>query len=150
MKDVASKVAVVDITKNVQKSFEDALKLIGEIGDLNSLKRPVVIKVGVLNHKGPRVDYPTVSVVGAIVNSFCKAPKIYLAESDNYKGTGLERLQVCKEVSNEHIVPFNLSDDTKTKEDQIADEKMGFSHILFKPSVFLGTDASRRYEKGLF
>lgn len=145
---MASKVALVEVNGDTQTALNKALTLIGEMNDLNTAKKPVVVKVGVFNHKGPRVNYPTVSVVGAIVNSFTKAPQIYLAESDNYKGTGSERLQVWKELFNERVVPFNLSDDTDTKEVDIAGEKMGLSHILFKPNVLVSTHALRRYDKG--
>jgi len=69
---------VVELNGDVQESFNQALRLIG-IDDLNTAERSVVVKVGVFNHKGPRVNHPTVGVVGAIVNSFNKAPQIYLA-----------------------------------------------------------------------
>lgn len=143
-----SQVAVVELNGDVQESFNQALKLIGKIDGLNSTERPVVVKVGVFNHKGPRINCPTVSVVNAIVNSFNKAPQIYIAESDNYKGIGLERLQIWKELFTDRVVPFNLSDDVDTKEVEIAGEKMRFSHVLFKPNVFVSTHALRRYDKG--
>jgi len=81
----------------------------GKIDDLNTPNRSVVVKVGVFNYKGPRVNYPTVNIVSTIINSFNKAPRIYVAESDNYKGTGSERLQIWKELFTERVVPFNLS-----------------------------------------
>jgi uncharacterized protein (DUF362 family) len=37
---------------------------------------------------------------------------------------------------------------SNTKEVEIAGEKMGFSHILFKPNVLVSTHALRRYDKG--
>jgi uncharacterized protein (DUF362 family) len=101
-----SKVAIVDVKENAQEALSQAFKLIGTIEDLNNAKRTVVIKVGVFDHKAPRANYSTVSVVGAIVNSFTKALRIYLAESDNYKGTGLERLQIWKELFTDRVVPF--------------------------------------------
>jgi len=143
---LVSKVAVVECKKNVQESFEQALKLIGKIDDLNTKKRSVVIKVGIFDPKTEH--HTTVNVTNAIINSFNLAPRIFLAESDNYKGRGSERLQKWKELFNERVVPFNLSDDTETKEVKIADEKIGFSHILFKPNVFVSTHVLRRYEKG--
>jgi len=143
-----SKVAIVDVKENAQEALNQALKQIGTIDDLNTAERTVVVKVGVFNHKAPRANYSTVSVVNAIVNSFNKAPRIYLAESDNYKGTGLERLQIWKELFTDRVVPFNLSEDTDTKEVKIAGEKMGFSHILFKPNILVSTHALRRYDKG--
>ena len=142
-----SKVAVVDLQgENVQESFNQALKLIGGISDLNTAKRSVVVKVGVFDHRG--TAYTTVDVAGAIVNSFSKAPKIFVAESDNYRGTGSERLQIWKSLFSERVVPFNLSEDTNTKQVKIADEKIGLSHILFKPNVFVSTHILRVYEKG--
>jgi uncharacterized protein (DUF362 family) len=142
-----SKVAVVDLQdRNVQESFNQALKLIGGISDLNTAKRSVVVKVGVFDHRG--TAYTTVDVAGAIVNSFSKAPKIFVAESDNYRGTGSERLQIWKSLFSERVVPFNLSEDTNTKQVKIADEKIGLSHILFKPNVFVSTHILRVYEKG--
>ena len=145
---LVSQVAVVELDGDVQESFDQALQLVGKIDDLNTTERSVVVKVGVFNHKGPRVNYPTVNVVNAIVNSFKRAPQIYVAESDNYKGTGSERLQVWKEIFTERVVPFNLSDDKDIREVEIAGEKMKFSHILFKPNVFVSTHALRRYDKG--
>lgn len=90
-----SKVAIVEFNGDVQEAFTRALKLIGKIDDLNDKDRNVVIKVGVFNPKGGA--YSTVNMVDAIIKSFNKAPKIFLAESDNYKGKGLERLQIWKE-----------------------------------------------------
>jgi uncharacterized protein (DUF362 family) len=145
---MASKVALVELNGDAQAALNQALKLIGEIDDLNTAKKPVVIKVGVFNHKGPRVNCPTVGVVGAIANSFNKASQIYVAESDNYRGTGSERLQIWKEIFTERVIPFNLSEDTDIKEVEIAGEKMGISHILFKPNVLVSTHALRRYDKG--
>jgi len=143
---VVSKVAIVELTKDVRGSLEQALKLIGKIDNLNTMERPVVIKVGVFDHK--KKSHPTVDVVKAIINSFDKAPKIFLAESDNYKGTGSERLKIWKEVFTERVVPFNLSEDMNTKEVKIADEKIGLSHVVFKPNVLVSTHVLRRYEKG--
>jgi len=144
--DVTSKVAIVKFDVDVQQSFERALKLIGNIDDLNTKKRPVVIKVGVFNHKAQ--THSTVNVVDAIINNFNQTPQIFLAESDNYKGTGTERLQIWKKLFTERVVPFNLSDDTDTRTVKIADEEMGFSHILFKPNVFVSTHVLRGYEVG--
>jgi len=104
---LASKVALVELNRDARECFQRALKLIGDLDDLNERERPVVIKVGVFSHKG--IMYPTVRAVDAIINSFSSAPKIFLAESDNYRGTGLERLQIYERLFDERIVPFNLS-----------------------------------------
>jgi len=143
---VVSKVAIVELSDDVQGSFKQVFKLIGKIDDLNTVDRSVVIKVGVFDHK--KSQHSTVSIVDAIAKSFNKAPKIFLAESDNYKGKGSERLQIWKSLFNERVVPFNLSDDTETRDVKIADEKIGFSHIVFKPNVFVSTHVLRSSERG--
>jgi uncharacterized protein (DUF362 family) len=143
---VVSKVAIVEFNGDAQSSLEQALKLIGNIDDLNTKKRTVVIKVGVFNHKAE--THSTVSVVDAIVNNFNRAPQIFIAESDNYRGTGSERLQIWRKLFTERVVPFNLSDDPNTRKVKITDEEIGFSHILFKPNVFVSTHVLRGYEKG--
>lgn len=142
---MVSKVAIVELDGDAQQSFLQALKLIGDF-DLNQEERSVAVKVGVFSHKGKM--FPTVPVVQAIATSFDKAPRIFIAESDNYRGTGMERLQIYKKLFDERVVPFNLSEDTNTRNVKIADEDMGFSHILFKPNVLVSTHALRRYEKG--
>jgi len=141
-----SKVALVKVDSDVQKSLKQALKLIGGIDDLNVTERSVVVKVGVFDPK--TANHPTVDVVSAIVDSFSKAPRIYLAESDNYRGTGLERLQIWKELFTERVVPFSLSNDSDTREVEVASEKMKFSHLLFKPNLLVSTHALRKYDKG--
>jgi uncharacterized protein (DUF362 family) len=143
---MGSKVAIVDLSEDNTQPFMQALKLIGSINDLNTAKRSVVVKVGVFDPKAE--NHATVSVVNAIINGFDKAPKIYLAESDNYRGTGLERLQIWKELFSERVVPFNLSTDQNTRKIKIADEEMDFSHILFKPNVLVSTHVLRSFEKG--
>jgi len=143
---MVSKVAVVDLGQDAVGSFKHALELIGKIDDLNTAERPVTIKVGVFDPEAQ--NHTTVNVVNALIKGFDKTPKIYLAESDNYRGTGLERLQLWKELFSERIVPFNLSTDTNTRKVKIADEEMNFSHILFKPNVLVSTHVLRSFEKG--
>ncbi len=143
---MTSKVAVVEFNGDVKASFKRALKFIGGIDDLNTTERDVVVKPGIFNHK--KKNHPTINVVNAIINSFNRAPQIFIVESDNYKGTGSERLQVYKEVFTKRVKPFNLSDDTDAREVKITDEKIGLSHILFKPNVFVSVHTLRRYNKG--
>jgi len=143
---MVSKVAIVEFNEDVQESFKQALKLIGKIDDLNTTKRSAVIKVGVFDHR--KEHHTTVNVANAIINSFNRAPQIFLTESDNYKGKGSERLQIWKELFTERVMPFNLSDDMNTQEVKIADEEIGLSHILFKPNVFVSTHTLRKYERG--
>lgn len=144
---VSSKVAIVRFDEgDVQQAFQQALKLIGGIDDLNTKKRTVVIKPGVFHHK--KKNHTTLDVLNAIINGFSKAPQVFVAESDNYKGTGSERLQIWKEAYTNRVVPFNLSEDTDTKKVKIADENIGLSQILFKPNVFVSTHVLRKTEYG--
>ena len=149
MLGVASKVALVELDGDARGPFQQAAKLVGGIDNLNSADRTVVVKVGVYNHKKILPGgHATVDVVSSIVDSFNRAPRILLVESDNYVGKGSERLQVWKKIFSERVSPFNLSTDTETREVEIAGEKIGLSHILFKPNVFIGTHVLRRFEKG--
>lgn len=141
-----SKVAIVEFDGYVSEAFVKALGLIGKIDDLNAKARNVVIKVGVFDHKAE--THSTVDVVDAIIKGFNNSSKIYLAESDNYRGTGIERLQIWKKLFSERVVPFNLSEDLNTKKTMIADEEIGLSHIVFKPNVFVSTHIMRGYDRG--
>jgi uncharacterized protein (DUF362 family) len=143
---VGSKVAIVEFGSDVCESFKKAVELIGKMSDLNTSKRSVVVKVGVFDHNAE--NHSSVGVVGAIIKSFNKAPRIYLAESDNYRGKGTERLQVWKELFTDRVIPFNLSEDTDTKKVKVADEEIRLSHILFKPNVFVSTHVLRTFERG--
>jgi uncharacterized protein (DUF362 family) len=131
---------------DAQASLEEALRLIGGIDDLNLRNRNVVVKVGVFDQKGK--NHPSTSIVKGIINSFEAAPHIYLTESDNYRGTGSERLRLWRELFTERVIPFNLSEDKDTREVQVSDERIPFSHILFKPNVFVSTHVLRKYENG--
>jgi uncharacterized protein (DUF362 family) len=141
-----SGVAIVELNRDVQEAFMRALELIGGIDDLNTEKRNVVIKVGVFDHRGEM--HSTVDVVNAIAKGFNKAPKVFLAESDNYRGAALQRLQIWKELFSERVLPFSLSDDKETIEANVAGEKINLSHMLFKPNVMVSTHILRVYEKG--
>jgi uncharacterized protein (DUF362 family) len=143
---VGSKVAIVEFGNDVCKSFKKAVELIGKMSDLNTSKRSVVIKVGVFDQNAE--NHSSVDVVDAIIKSFNKAPRIYLAESDNYRGKGTERLQIWKELFTDRVIPFNLSEDTDTKKVKVADEEMQLSHILFKPNIFVSTHVLRTFERG--
>ncbi len=106
---MTSKVAIVKFDGNTEaKSLGKALRLIGGIDDLNSSKKAVVVKVGVFSHKAD--NHTSIRFVDAIIDSFNKAPKVFIAESDNYQGTGLDRLQIWKELFSERVIPVNLSD----------------------------------------
>ena len=140
------KVALMDMGNDVSKSFQEALRLIGGIPDLNSPQREVLFKVGVFEPK--QEAYTTVPVAKAIVDSFPKAPKIWMIESDNYRGTGTERLQIWKEVFSDRVEPFNLSEDTDTKPVEIAGETMELSHLLFENRVLVSSHTLRCYSRG--
>ena len=143
---MTSKVAIIEFDKDIVESLNQVLDLIGGIDDLNTAERSMVVKVGVFSHKAG--NHTSVGVVDAIINSFDKAPKIFLAESDNYQGTASERLQIWKELFTERVVPFNLSDDSDTRRVRIASQEMDLSHILFKPNVLVDTHILRSFERG--
>jgi uncharacterized protein (DUF362 family) len=139
-------VAVVEFNGDEETQLRRLLDLIGGIDDLNTAERPVVIKVGVFSHKAE--NHASVSLVEAIIDCFDRTPKIFLAESDNYKGTGSERLQIWKKLFTERVIPFNLSDDSDTKKVKLADREMNLSHTLFKPNVLVDTHILRSFESG--
>ena len=143
-----SKVAIVEVDDDAQAAVSQALDLVGRFDEAWIREIPIVVKVGVFNHKGRRTNYPTVEVVGGITKAFEDAEKIYLVESDNYKGSGSERLEVWKELFSQKIVPFNLSEDEDMRQVEIAGEKMELSNLLFREKIFVSTHALRRYEKG--
>lgn len=89
---MTSKVALVEFGKNPAELLKQVLDMIGGIDDLNTAERSVVVKVGVFSHKAR--NHTSVGLVDATVNRFDEAPKIFLAESDNYQGAGTERLQI--------------------------------------------------------
>ncbi|MFQ5979910.1 MAG: DUF362 domain-containing protein [Candidatus Heimdallarchaeota archaeon] len=136
---MTSTVAVVN-----KDSFMQALDLIGDINDLNAAEKLVVVKVGIYN---PETGIcTTVQTLEAIIQAFDNAPAIRVAESDSGAGPGLKRLELWQDCYNDKVVPFNLSDDTKTKAVEVAGENVLLSHVLFKPNVFISTHVPRRYE----
>lgn len=143
-----SKVALIEVDDDAQAAVSRAVDLVGRFDEALIREIPIVVKVGVFNHKARRANYPTVEVVGGITSTFKEAEKIYLVESDNYKGSGYERLQLWKELFSQQIVPFNLSEDEDTRQVEIAGEKMELSNLLFRPRIFVSTHALRKYEKG--
>lgn len=138
--------AVVRLDDDNIESFNKALHLIGGVDDLNTYERSVVIKVGVFS---PKIgNHTSVDLVNAIVKSFNKAPKILLAESDNYRGEALERLQIWKELFSERVIPLDLSDLTNAQDVTLAGQEMKLSSVLFKPNVLVSTHVLRTYERG--
>jgi uncharacterized protein (DUF362 family) len=144
--NVVSKVAVMRFTGKDNLSIDRILEMTGGINDLNTAKRRVTIKVGVFTTKRPH--HSSVDVVRSIINVFDKSPAILLAESDNYQGTGSERLQIWKELFTDNVIPFNLSEDTETKQFRIGGENLQLSHVLFKPNVFVSTHVLRTFDRG--
>src|SRR5512136_529434 len=103
---VGSQVAIMRFSGKEDLSLDRALKMIGGIDALNTMKRRVTIKVGVFTTKRPH--HTSLDVTRAIIEAFDKAPEILLGESDNYQGTGSERLQIWKDLFSEKVIPFNL------------------------------------------
>jgi uncharacterized protein (DUF362 family) len=143
---LTSKVAAVGFNGDAARSLKQALPQIGGIDDLDTAERSVVIKVGVFSHKAE--NHTSVNVLNSIINVFDKAPKIYIAESDNYQGTGTERLQIWKELFTKRVVPFNLSDDPNIVKARIANQEMSLPRILYKPNVLVSTHILRSFESG--
>jgi len=136
-----AEVAIVKTTDDHQKAFQKAIALIGGIGELDISRRDVTVKIGVYD---PRVlNHPTLEATQAVVAGFTKARRIFLAESNNHINTALERLRIWKEVFNERVLPFNLSEDRNVREAKIVNEKIYLSHILYKPFVRVSFHAFR-------
>jgi len=143
---LTSKVAIVEPNDNDEEALSRTIQQIGGIDELNTSERSVVIKVGVFSHRAG--NHTSVGIVKAIVNSFDKAPKVLLAESDNYQGKGLERLQIWKEVFTERVTPVNLSDEVNTRTVILAGEEVNLSNVLFKTNVLVSTHILRYFERG--
>ncbi len=133
-------VAVVDF-----ESFSQAIDIIGGIDDLNRPDRRLVVKVGIYNAKTGICTTP--KNLNSIIDSFDLSPEILIAESDSSAGPGLERLEIWNECYNEKVVPFNLSNDTRTNEVEITGERVPFSHVFSEHRTFISTHVSRRYEQ---
>ena len=143
---LTSKVAIIKFNKNIAESFEQALHLIGGIDHANTTDRSVIVKVGVFSHKAE--NHTSVRVVDAIINSFDKSPEVFLVESDNYQGKGLERLEVWNQLFTNRVKPFSLSDDANVIDVTLAGQEMKLSNKLFKPNIFVDTHILRSFERG--
>ena len=133
-------VAVVD-----SNSFSKVGDLISGFQSLNEPDQTVVVKVGIYNPETGICS--TVKTLNSIAKAFDKAPEILVAESDSGAGPGLERLKVWKDCYNDRVVPFDLSDDEKTRIVEVAGESVPFSHILLEPNTLISTHVPRRYEE---
>jgi len=143
---LTSRVAVVEFDGNYAKAFSQTIQQINGIDELNTSERSVVVKVGVFSHKVG--NHTSVGLVKAIINSFDRTPKVFLAESDNYQGTALERLQIWKELFTEKVTPANLSDEANTRKVTLAGQEINLSNTLFKPNVLISTHILRSFERG--
>ena len=143
---MTSKVAVVEFSGDGAKALSQAIQEINGIEELNSSDRSVTVKVGVFS---PKVgNHTSIGLVKAITDSFDKASEIFLAESDNYQGTALERLQIWKDLFAEKVKPKDLSDETDTRKVTLAGQEIRLSNALFKPNVLVSTHILRSFEQG--
>jgi uncharacterized protein (DUF362 family) len=143
---LTSRVAVVEFDGNYSNDFIQTIKQIKGIEELNTSERSVVLKVGVFSHKVG--NHASVDLVRAIINSFDKTPRIFLAESDNYQGPALERLQIWKELFTKKVTPLDLSDEANTRRVTLAGQEMKISNTLFKPNVLISTHILRSFDRG--
>lgn len=143
---MTSRVAVVEFDGSCGLQLNRALDLVGGLDDLNNAQRQMVLKVGVFSDKAE--NHASVDMVKAIIDCFDKSPQIFVVESDNYKGSGSERLRIWKNLYSERIVPFNLSEDINTKRADIVGQQFALSHMLFKPNVLVDVHILRSFERG--
>ena len=143
---LTSKVAIVEFDDNQGEAFKQAISLIGGIDDLNTSKRAVALKVGIYHKRSPQ--HTSKEFVRAILDSFDKSSRVFVVESDNYCGEGLDRLQIYKEFFNERVVSFNLSKDAEARDVRLAGMDMKLSHVLFKPNVLVDTHIMRTMNRG--
>jgi uncharacterized protein (DUF362 family) len=143
---LASRVAVVEFNGDCAEALSQAIQQIDGIEELNTSERSVVVKVGVFSHKVG--NHTSVGLVRAIAESFDRAPEVFLAESDNYQGKALERLEIWKELFTEKVKPADLSDESKARKVTLAGQEMKLSSTLFKPNVLVSTHILRSFERG--
>ncbi len=145
-----SQVALVDIREHKNNSLAEGLKLIGGISKLNKSNHDVILKVGVYSPDSNH--HTTVDVTGQIIKAFDKARRIYLTESDSYKGTGSDRLLIWKKLFSDTVIPYNLSEDSDTQpvkiNTDVMDLTLNLPKKLFKPRIFVTTHVFRTYSKG--
>ncbi|MFX0106907.1 MAG: DUF362 domain-containing protein [Candidatus Hodarchaeota archaeon] len=143
-------VAAVDLRKEKKDAVKHGCDLIGGINDINVSDREVAIKVGVFYPESGW--YSTVETVDSIIRTFSRAPKKYLVETDNYQGTGADRLKVWESLFSGSVVPVNLSDEKETipvrVPNPIRDVVIDLAKIVLKPRVFVNTHVMRTYERG--
>lgn len=143
---MAAKVAIVELNDDYSAALAAALDLLGGLDDLNDPSRPVTIKVGLFDPK--QHHHTAVEGVGAIAAAFDRAPRVYLAESDNYCGKALDRLERFSALFDGRVVPASLSDDPQARRMTISGEEMALGSVLFKPNVFVSTHVLRTFTRG--
>lgn len=142
-----ARVAVVHIFNDYSAALNKAITLIGGIEGLNTPARNVTIKVGIFDPR--QHHHACIETVGAIIEAFDLALHVYLAESDNYCGKALDRLERFKDLFSERVTPQSLSEDPNARVMPIAgEEAMPLGHVLFKPNVFISTHLLRTFERG--
>jgi uncharacterized protein (DUF362 family) len=141
------KVAVVPIDGDYPAALQKALALLGGLGGLNSPEREVTMKVGIFDARS--LHHSRAEVVQALIDSFDRAPRIRLAESDSYCGKALDRIDHCyHDLLNERVVAHSLSEDPDMRRVTAAGEEMDLSGVLFKPNVFISTHILRTFNRG--
>jgi uncharacterized protein (DUF362 family) len=143
---MAATVAVVRIKEDYRGALNQAIQLVGGIADLNTAEREVTIKVGIFDPRAPH--HTCLPALQAIAEAFDRSPRIYLAESDNYVGKALNRMEKIKEGFSEQVIPFSLSDDPDARDLTIAGEVMAISPVLCKPNVLVSTHVLRTFARG--
>jgi uncharacterized protein (DUF362 family) len=143
-------VAAINLKEYRHDAVRSACDLIGGIDDIDVPNREVAIKVGVFYPESGW--YSTVETVDGIIRAFKRAPKKYLVETDNYQGTGTERLKVWKALFSDTVIPVNLSNETETVPisvpNPIKQVTIDLARLVLKPRVFVNTHVMRSYERG--
>ncbi len=143
---MTAKVAIVPIHDNHTAALHQAIDLLGGIASLNTPARDVTIKIGLFDPR--QQHHSSIDVVHAIIDAFDQSPRVYLAESDNYCGKALDRLERFSGLCGERVSLCSLSDDPQARTIAIAGGEMPLSHVLFKPHVLVSTHVLRTFEKG--
>ncbi len=144
---MTTKVAIVPIQGDYSSALRQAIELAGGIADINTPARKVTIKVGIFDPK--QYHHACIDTVRAITEAFDQAPHISVAESDNYCGKALDRLERFNVVYSPRVTPHSLSEDPQaTLFNTIAGGEMALSPVLFKPRVLVSTHVLRNFIKG--
>lgn len=147
---MSSVVAAIDLTKFKKNPVKEGCDLIGGIEDIDVPNRDVAIKVGV--YYPASGSYSTIDTVDSIIKTLKQNPKKYLVETDNYQGTGTERLKVWEKLFSESVIPINLSEETETTpvnvKNPLREVTIDLAKLVLKPRVFVDTHVMRTYARG--